>query len=287
MSHPIKWLTHSYKESRTLWLLGGLYLAAGFGLLWISHLVQGGRSPLAEILRDFGLALWISVIIGTLIEFGLAHKMFVNGLDAIMRRTVPPQVWSEIRQHVISQPVIRHCFHITMIIKEDNGGYVSTTTLEYVLESLRDVFPHHVQHVLDADRNPKNSAGGRFRDIRVDNKPVDLRSAVSIDRLSARYDVYFEREGDRKKISVTFLESVRERDVSNWWMRDVTINLKITVVTPATLQAKVKAHHPEEKLLKPGVKVEWEFPGVMLPGQGFEIQLAPSEQGGASNPSDK
>jgi hypothetical protein len=267
-------LVRSAKESLTLWLLGALFLIVGIGLILGAHKLQSGYVLFSETLRDVGIALCISVFIAFLIEVGLAHRMFENGLNAIMRQTVPPEVWNEIRQNVISQPVIQHDWHITMKIEKGNTEYISTTTLHYVIESLRDVWPHQVHHELDLNRNPVTPPGNRYEKISVDSKPVDLQKAVSTDKLKADFEVPFIGHGKKKKVSVRFSERVSETDIITWWMSIATIGLSITVTVPDNLNVTVSAHHPVG-VFQVGVKGHWVFKGVMLPGQGFEIQLTP------------
>ena len=263
-------LKRRVRESLILWILGALFLIVGIGLIVVAHGILSGHVLLSEILRDVGIALCISVFIAVLIEIGLAHQMFEKGLNAIMRQTVPPEVWDEIRQHVISQPVIRRDLHIKMNIANDNGSYISTTSLDYIIESLRGVFTHHVHHELDVHR----FAAG-YQEISVDNHPIDLKEAVSDDHLHAHFDVDFIRSSNNKKISVIFSERVRETDVINWWMPTATSRLCVTVTVPDTLDVRVRVHHPEDKLLHLVAPRHWAFDGVMLPGQGLEIQLTP------------
>lgn len=276
MPHPIKHLRRSIKDSPTLWRLGAGFLVAGITVIYISHKIEAQHGFSSEILRDVGIALCISVFIAFLIEIGLARKMFANGLDAIMEQTVPPRVWDEIRQHVISQPVVRHDFTITMNLAKSMNDYVSTTTLEYTVESLRDALTHHVEHELDAHRNPDPVPCVRYEKISVDNSGLPLQEVVSEDGLKAAYDVNFAWVGDTRKISLSIRELVKATDVISWWMTNPTDGLKVEVNAPADLDCEVIAHHPTKGLHDdPKKKGYWRFLGVMLPGQGFEIQFRP------------
>lgn len=115
-------LTAKAKESAVLWTLLLIVFLVGVAFIYVSHEWKEALGELAaEIFRDLGIAFCIAALIAFVIEVGLARKMFANGLDAIMRRTVPPEVWEEIRQRVISQPVIREGFRLTMPTERRRG----------------------------------------------------------------------------------------------------------------------------------------------------------------------
>ena len=268
-------LTGRVKESPLLWALGAFFLLAGIGLIVLAHEIET-RQPLAsELSRDLGIALCISVFIAALIEIGLAKQMFEKGLNAIMNQTVPPEVWSEVRQHVISQPVYRHRFSITMDIALSNDEYVSTTTLEYKLQSLRDVLKHRVHHRIDKHRALKNYIGSRYKFVKIDDQPInDLQSYISADHLSVDFDIQFSPRRKEAKVAVQFLEYIDPTDTINWWMNTSTETVLVKVSAPVKFEADIEAHHPAPRgLLTGDLASGWTFGGVMLPGQGLEIRL--------------
>jgi hypothetical protein len=267
-------VTRSFKESPRLWILGILFLVVGIGLMFVAHEIEVTYPLPSEILRDVGIALCISVFIAALIEIGLARKMFENGLNAIMRQTVPEEVWEDIRQHVISQPIIRRKFQITMVIAENKDEYISTTTLDYDVESLRDVLTHHIHHDLDVHRTPQTLPPGRYKEIKVDGSSISLAKAISDDGLTAHFDMHFVKRAKIKHVFVEFKERVQvPADAITWWMPTPTSVVCVNVTVPQGIDVKVKAHHPEQELLDGNLATGWTFSGVMLPGQGLEIQL--------------
>ena len=277
-------IRRSIRESPALWGLGLFFLTFGIGMIFAAHEreIEGTDKLLPEILRDVGIALCISVFIAALIEIGLAHKMAENVLDAIMRQTVDPEVWNEIRQHVILQAVLRSNLELCMTITGTGPDYRLTTTLDYQIESLRDFFNHRLQHELDFHRIEPADCG--YQEIKVDEKALELKKVVSDDRLIATFDVYFVKAREKKSVKVEFIETVAGTDVINWWTTTATKGLTVGVTVPLTdsgspaLAVTIQAHHPAGEFKPdPHIQTKWTFEGVMLPGQGFEIRLTPKK----------
>ena len=271
MSNPFKALLNLLRKD-PMKTAGVAFLVSGTLLIALSHEIDTHWVLSAEILRDLGIALCISVFIGILIEFGLARKTFERGLDAIMRQTVPPEVWDEIKQHVISQPVFRTHWTIVMqIAPNKDSEYLSKTKVTYFITSLRDLLTYNVQHEVDNHR--VNDVQNCFQSITVERIPQHLKNIVKGNE--AEFSIYFRKEKDSKFVELTFEERVKENDVINWWMNIATQALRIEVYAPSTLDVDIEAHHPEESILEPKSKSCWAGDGVMLPGQGFEIRLSP------------
>jgi hypothetical protein len=274
MLNPFKSLWHHLRRDPVLYAAGLCLLIVGIGLVAISHRIEPRSKLAADILREFGIATFISVTIASLIEIGLARKTFEKGLDAIMKQTVPEEIWDEIKQHVISQPVLRRNWAIVMDIKrKEDGKYVSETTVSYSIESLRDLLTHKVHHEVDGHR--VIDGDHCFKSIGIGSDSIDLTKVVKNNK--ADFSIYFPQEKNKKSVEVKMEERVGESDVINWWMNTQTLGVTVEVHAPATLSVEVHPHHPEKKIL---AKIEnnprWECKGVMLPGQGFEIRLSPA-----------
>jgi hypothetical protein len=260
----------------------------GVTFIYVSHEWKEALGELAaEIFRDLGIAFCISALIAFVIEVGLARKMFANGLDAIMRRTVPPEVWEEIRQRVISQPVIREGFRLTMDIPQPKDGeeYVSKTTLYYELVSLQDGLNFYVEHELDAHRNPKGTGSVAERFTSVEKGPSSskdhqtyvgegLNELLSANGLALKFPVTFEHNRDKMPITIHFKEVVHLPDIVTWWMTTASLNPEFVITNlPPNMTVDLEAHHPAHDQLKPNGPRSWKFDGVMLPGQGVEFRL--------------
>jgi hypothetical protein len=281
-------ITAKAKESAVLWTLLSIVFFVGVVLIYVSHDWKEAVGELtAEILRDLGIACCISALIAFVIEVGLARKMFANGLDAIMRRTVPPEVWEEIRQRVISQPVIREGFRLAMDIAQPKEGeeYLSKTTLQYVLVSLQDGLNFYVEHELDAHRNPRGMGAVAERFTFVEKgmplskehqtyRGQELKHLLSADGLALKFPATFEHNRDKVPVTIQFTEVVQLPDIVTWWMTTASLNPEFVVANlPPNIAVDLQAHHPAQNQLKPNGPRGWKFDGVMLPGQGVEFRF--------------
>jgi hypothetical protein len=286
---------------------GVLLLAVGGFFIYSARHFRTG-SLRAELLSELGIAVWISVLIAALIEFHLARKTFAKGLDAIMNQTVPEEVWSEIRQHVISQPMLRYDWAINMSLDkepDEKGRYKSTTTLTYDIQSLRDLRNQEIHHEIDHPRvvdparpfrsikrqnlrevNSQEPTSGEPKKIHLESdgqeESLDLRDIVK-DGRKASFWTFFLYEKEWKRVEVSFQEWVNPTDVINWWMNIATRKIRVEVDVPSGLNVELHAHHPEENILGKSTPAEanpkrWETSetAVMLPGQGFELRFKPN-----------
>src|SRR5262249_27642939 len=86
------------------------------------------------------------------------------------------------------------------------------------------------------------------------------------------------RHNDTLDVQIVFTESFDCPDVLVWWMNRTTENAAITVEgLPPSWKVDVKTFHPgPPDQLTPRGPNHWEFNGVLLPGQGFEIRIGPA-----------
>lgn len=260
------------------WLL--FVLVLGLLLIYCSHLQQFHASPFVEFFRDLGIALCISVVVARLIELSLSRRIFLSGLDAIMNRTVPPEVWEEFRQHVITQPMMRTNWNLTMKIGPESGQHVSTTRVKYTIVSLKDSLKEQVIHQVDLNRAPAGHKGSVFTKARIgshsygkDKEHTDKELMVEDFKLKCPVEI--SKNKATLAVEVEFKEKIGSPDIISWWMSRITQNLKVTIEgLPSTWSVEITTSHPaKDKLKKTDSKNEWKFIGIMLPGQGIEIQI--------------
>jgi len=276
------------KHSSIPWPFLSKMFLLGLILILLAHVIlaQWNRCEwvhlLGDVVRDLGIAFCVSVVIALSIEIGLTREVAANVLDAIMKRTVPKDVWDEMRDHIISQPVIREEFHLTMDMKnvrESEEG-LSNTTLSYTLVSLEGAMSYNVQHELDEHRTPKTLKAGesRFQSVEVDKESyTGTKLAQCVHDLAVDLPVVFTRLKDRVSVKVTFKEVIKMPDVVTWWMSTITRNPTFEIANlPPDVLVRVEAHHPELGALTHTADTKWEFKGVMLPGQGVEFRFRKS-----------
>jgi hypothetical protein len=271
--------TRDAHSPRLLLLLISLSIV-GIVLIACSRLFKLEMFHVGEILRDLGVAFCISVVVAVIIEVRLSRDTFLRGLDAIMERIVPDDVWEDFRQHVITQPIMREELCVTMaMVTPEYGQGVSTTSLKYTIVGLQNALRTYVEHAIDGHRTPRKPCN-RYTRARIGNHEylnhAELVSAklLSADGLKLKLPVHLCRYGEKVPVEVEFKEAINCPDTIAWWMSRATRNLTITIEDlPESWSADVKTFHPAPNQLAPAGSNKWIFTGVMLPGQGVEIQI--------------
>lgn len=253
-----------------------LFIIGGF-LIVVSHLPASfDERFVGEIVRDIGIALCIAVIVAWIIELRLSGDTFIRGLDAIMKRTVPNEVWEHFRQHIISQPMSREHWTLKMNIEEQSaGGYVSRTALSYRVVALEDRLDRPVMHGLDRHRDLPGD-GRRFKGASLDGKEVpDLAPFLTDDGRTLTLPVSLPKCGDHLEVALQFDELIRYPDTIVWWMNRTTSDVSIEIVgAPETWTIEPRVFHPSRRKFEPTTgNRKWHFDSLLLPGQGFEIRM--------------
>lgn len=288
--HPTR--DHDNGSSRLyLWLvlafLIGLFFITLSPLLQIhdTHIRFGEilRDLFGDILRDLGIALCISVLIALAIELKLSGRTFLSGLDAIMQRTVPKDVWQDFRQHVITQSMMFEDWSVTMKIEKTFDGIaVSATKVKYTIVALDDnLNEQHIVTELDSHRDLQGTSE-RFTSAIIGGDLYPSRihllcAGFLPNERTLDLPVKLAKRKDRVTIEFEFKESIKRSDVIVWWMRRATKNVTLYIESfPESWDVDVKTFRPEPPLEASGTNLyKWDFNGIMLPGQGFEIQIRP------------
>ena len=67
-----------------------------------------------EVIRDLGIAFAVAATIGGIIEWTLARDLELRGINAAVAEFIDPAVWKEICDHIITQPVMRQNFCVSV-----------------------------------------------------------------------------------------------------------------------------------------------------------------------------
>jgi hypothetical protein len=274
--------THSHGVSRrqlvSLFVVGLLLIGLS---QWFKTVTDVGWLEIAghlilEILRDLGIAFCISVVVALVIELSLATDTFISGLDAIMNRTVPPAVWEDFRQHVITQPIMRKDWHVKMTIKpQGDGKWISETELAYVVLGLQRDPSVKIGHDLDVHRTP-NGCSHRFKKAKfgqVEYVGTSLDAIVS-DMCSIEFPDTLINCNEEIPVEAKFVELISCPDTIVWWMARTTENVFLTINSlPEEWSVAVRSFHPSGKDLEPTGENNWKFTGIMFPGQGLEVRI--------------
>jgi len=235
-----------------------------------------------EIIRDLGIACIVSVVVAALIELSLARHTFLAGLDAIMKRIVPDDVWQDFRQHVISQPLTVEKWALKMNFRSNASGQLeSRATLSYQITALERVSTQIV-HELDRHRTATGTATG-FTRARINDKDYPTLAAlqgaglVRTDARKLEFPAKLQMMGASMAVELEFTEIVGRPDTIVWWMPHVTRDVDVKIDgLPSNWAAEVETYHPAPHQLVPNGSSAWQFTGIMMPGQGIEIRIVPA-----------
>lgn len=273
-------LVNRFRRGLDLWIV--LTFVTVIGVLLLSLAPTLGESTWwGRFLRELGTAFIIAVVLTILIELTLVRRIAAGSLDTVMHAIIPRDVWGEIREHIVNQGVVRENYQLSMEMDQQpraDGFYASTTTIEYTVESLKDFYTFYIDHALD--RHKAGQENGRelprFLGLKVRDEFFDEAALgkLATNKLILSHRVLFGAVGDKARVTVQLRELVRVPDSFTWWMSVTTREPSFRVSSmPNTVAFEVEACHPRgQELLKERTAGRtWEFHGIMLPGQGFDI----------------
>jgi hypothetical protein len=249
---------------------------------YISH-----ESVWHELTRDLGIALAIAATIGSIIEWTLARDIALHGIKAAVGEFVDEAVWDEISNHIITQPVIRSKFHISVDVSKQGDRYVCDTTLSYQLKRMVFVRDSVVNHYLDDHRTGNDAAGKplpRFTGAMIGGTQytedqIDKLPNSKAHRFTA--PASFGPFQDEIPVSISLKEIIRSPDTYVWTMTLTSHEVEFEVKNAADIEFTVVALHPNPDQLSHTGNM-WSFPGVMLVGQSLEIHTRPASPVGKS-----
>ena len=201
-----------FKENKPMAKFLAIILLIGFSAIIWSHRSFSLGSLIDAIIRDLGIAACVSVIIAAIIEIKLAEKTFVEGLTAIMHRTVPIPIWDDFLEHVIAQKMMRENMVITMDFKAgitEGKNYhqrsVSATRVKYTLVSLVSKPDTPASHHRDIHRTPKDASICGFS-VKVGGDQIDHK--VSNDGSVISFPVELSKKHQKEPIEYDFHELI-------------------------------------------------------------------------------
>ena len=271
-------------------LLFGLMLAVpallGVALISIAH-TFAHDSLAHDLVRDLGVASFVSVIITVVIELYARNRLQAEirsgVIEAAVKRMIPEKVWEKIKIEILSQDTIRRNWTLIMNVTDDaalgNGRYRSDTVQSYELYNLtgRETTVL-VQHELYSHITGTDGAGEtlpRFARVTVGSKHyegVELQELLGNGGMKLEVPVPLPAAGDvGVPVRLEIREIIRAYDTFVWWMTNNTDQATVEIVAPDNLRFTLKApyHHGPLQEVTPGRR--WAFPGIIALGQGLEF----------------
>lgn len=256
-----------------------------------------------DLLRDTGIAFLIAAIV-TIGYEQYARSLydrenFVTLLQTIMGKVVPPSVWKEVQSTVIERDRIRRDINIRIRVarQESLPAHQAVMWMEYgyYLSGLqlqdRQI---EVQHTLDDTIVDAAADLPRFEQIIIDQNVYDPYDTSA-----------FASEGSKRKVSKDGKITIEERRATlkihlgseeKPPMRIVTVRRELINVPgeyditmseltegrvslaidelPGDIEPRVEfITDRADKKTTPPLGNRWVFDGIMLPGQGIELQF--------------
>ena len=257
----------------------------GVALLFVAHAFAPG-SLAHDVVRDLGIAAFVSVIITVVIEFyarsRLQAEIRSGVIEAAVARLVPERVWEKIKIEILSQDTIRHDWTLIMNVVDDptlgDGRFRSDTIQSYELYNLtgrettvlvqHDLYPHITGHDAAGDPLP------RFVRVTVGSthyEGVELHELLREDGLKLELPVPLPAGEVGVPVRLEVKEIVRANDTFVWWMTNTTDRATVEIAAPDNLRFTLRApfHHGPLQEITPGRR--WTFPGIIALGQGLEF----------------
>jgi hypothetical protein len=252
---------------------------------WREHISK--ESTVIVLLRDFGIAIVIAVLITVIIETKararLQDELRLGVLEAAYQRLIPPALFEDVKGHVIGAKVLKKDWAIRMTVYQDaaiTDHLVSNTIVTYQLHNLTGATVQEIlEFVLDEDVTgvDDKSRIPRFESIKIgmkEYKGSDLVAKLRADGFGCSLPVSIGKEP--LPVVLTMKEIVRVPDVTVWSTTKATEGAEVTISKAGLehIKFEVQALHPDRKsrMTEQIEGVKWVFEGGMLPWQGFRIR---------------
>ncbi len=250
------------------------------------------ESLLSALLRDFGIAAIVAVLLTISIEFyarnRLQDEIRSGVIEAAFKRLIPGEVFEEIKKFVIGAPCVKRDWRIAMMLRTDEevtrkfgpNHFVSHTTLQYTLLNITSsVVKQDIHLGLDEDVTGTGQDGlplPRYEKIQIGE--LEIRDKCIREYLSENDQLEFIKEYSLQPGQITVIcelhEIIRVPNTFVWSTPIQTEGTTITIDTSAVpcLSFSVIPLHPDRARLEERIAGHsWSFSGGVLPWQGFQI----------------
>jgi hypothetical protein len=246
--------------------------------------------------RDLGIAVVMAVILTIVLELyarqRLADDIREGVVEAVFQRFVPPAIFAEIRDHVLSARSLKRQWRLEMTVYRDSalalldpGYFVSRTVVSYRVYNMTNyACEEPLRSHLDKDVVGKDAQGRplpRFEEVRIGDEIFEgekLGKLLSEDGLSYETMRSLPRNGqDCLIVTNDIREIIKVPDTFCWSMSSTTEEAEIVIDASAStvtdIAFEVTALHPDRaRLVETIAGRTWVFAGGMLPWQGFQIR---------------
>ncbi|MGA3136455.1 MAG: hypothetical protein ABSC88_10740 [Terracidiphilus sp.] len=264
---------------------------AGVGLLWVASLrplIWGIPLPglIFDLLHDLGIALFVSAVIGGLIETyrNSRHRLesMKEAIDLIMDGKITSEVWIDVNELIEQKFVIRRDVYLRLEMGRDSGLQAHEAVLAvdhfykiYSLREKRTTFT--IRHDLDYQFSRPHLDLPRWDTVAVGPEGA-RKSPEEFDKSDPKLELEVTLEPRRFDRPVSIYtrrhEVITLPGSYNFYapefMKDVTV---VLVGCPTEFEAEVTVRpHGGGRALQ-GEDHTWSFGELIFPGQGIEVKF--------------
>jgi hypothetical protein len=277
-----------------IWVLTFVALLLGIGILSFIRPQFEPHSLGYEIARDIGIAFLVAAIVTLIYEFYSRTRFDLERmegiLDTVLGSNIPPDVWEEIKNKVIQRTMIRRDVVVRLKIQHHpqspNDWVIISLEFSYNLSGLK-ADPHEpkVEHGLD--RHIKDDSlglpcfdwariGDRFYEISDLQDGHSADGVIELQQGTLALDVKLDSKDKPHVIPM----AVARREVRNlpgsYHLIMTELTQRITFYLdeiPNDVETEVYIRPHDENFSLRKTNRLYVFNGILLPGQGFEIQF--------------
>lgn len=274
-----------------VWILTFIAALAGTVILWIASANFQRHTLRYEISRDIGIAFLVAAIV-TLIYETYSRTRFdlerMEGiLDTVLGSNIPTDVWEEVKNKIIQRTVIRRDAIVRLKVhRGSDERVIISIEFSFDLFGLKtEPRKVKVQHELYNHIEDRNIGLPCFDWVRVANQFYEISELqdghsadgfVTLQTGTLIFEVELEPRGTPHPIPV----AVARREIANLpgsyhlIMTELTqrITFYLDEIDPE-IETEVSIRPHDENFSLKKTNRLYVFGGILLPGQGFEIQF--------------
>lgn len=277
-----------------VWVLTVVALFLGIGTLSFIRPRFEEHSLGYEIARDIGIAFLVAAIVTLIYEFYSRTRFDLERmegiLDTVLGSNIPPDVWEEIKNKVIQRTMIRRDATVRLKIQRHtqspNDSVILSLEFSFNLSGLRvDPQEVKVKHGLDSHLEDASLGLPCFDWVRIGNQFYEIsdlqdgNSADGVVQLQAGIlTLGIELESKDKPHAVPIAVARREvRSLPGTYhliMTELTQSITFYMdEIPGDIETEVHIRPHDESFSLRKTNRLYVFNGILLPGQGLEIQF--------------
>lgn len=289
-------MTNDLRARPKLWLWGVLLVVAGFAAIHTAHAAFAEISIWHHVLRDVGIALFVSAAVTLLYEAYFRWLVDLHKIDTILTAVygshVPEAVWGNIKDTLTKRDVLRNDSELRLSVFRVDAHEWLLLKIEhgYKLGGLwhkrREV---RIEHTLDDDIKPAGGGRPRFTHVSLNDQTTTVppdgtlaetstaagRIAASSSKLTIHTHVESMAREDRLRVRTHREEFRRCPGLYYFVMTEIADGIDVSVADcPADIALHITVYPQGNKArLSPAENPRVRIDDILLPGHCLEFKF--------------